>query len=91
MKISVVVPVHNEADNIFPLMEEIVNALSHAEAYEIIYVDDGSNDQTAAVLKQALRDFIALRVIRHQQSCGQITAIYTVVKASNHTWIATLD
>ena len=91
MKISVVVPVHNEADNIVPLIEEIVNALSHAEAYEIIYIDDGSNDQTAAVLKQALRDFKALRVIRHQQSCGQSTAIHTGVKAANHPWIATLD
>ena len=43
MKISVVVPVHNEADNIVSLIEEIVNAMSQAEAYEIIYVDDGSN------------------------------------------------
>ena len=91
MKISVVVPVHNEADNIVSLIEEIVNAMRTAEAYEIIYVDDGSNDQTAAVLKQALRDFKALRVIRHEQSCGQSTAIHTGVKAANHPWIATLD
>ncbi len=91
MKISIVVPVHNEADNIVSLIEEIVNAMSRAEAYEIIYVDDGSNDQTPAVLKQALRDFKALRVIRHQQGCGQSTAIHTGVKAANYPWIATLD
>ena len=91
MKISVVVPVHNEAGNIISLIEEIVNAMSQAEAYEIIYVDDGSNDQTATVLKQALRDFKALKVIRHQQSCGQSTAIYTGVKAAKYPWIATLD
>jgi hypothetical protein len=57
---------------------------STAEAYEIIYVDDGSNDRTAAVLKQALREFKRLRVIRHQQSCGQSTAIHTGVKAANY-------
>jgi len=91
VKISVVVPVHNEADNIVSLIEEIVNAMSTAQDYEIIYVDDGSNDQTATVLKQALHDFKALRVIRHQQSCGQSTAIYTGVKAANYPWIATLD
>ncbi|MDD2658241.1 MAG: glycosyltransferase family 2 protein [Methylococcales bacterium] len=91
MKISVVVPVHNEAGNIVSLIEEIVNAMSTAKAYEIIYVDDGSNDQTTAVLKQALRDFKALRVIRHEQSCGQSTAIYTGVKAAKYPWIATLD
>ena len=91
MKISIVVPVHNEADNIVSLIEEIVNAMSQAEAYEIIYVDDGSNDQTPAVLRQALRDFKALRVIRHQQGCGQSTAIHTGVKTANYPWIATLD
>ncbi|MDD5461711.1 MAG: glycosyltransferase family 2 protein [Methylococcales bacterium] len=91
MKISIVVPVHNEADNIVSLIEEIVNAMRQAQAYEIIYVDDGSNDQTAAVLKQALQDFKRLRVIRHQQGCGQSKAIHTGVKAANYSWIATLD
>ena len=91
MEISVVVPVHNEAGNIISLIEEIVNAMNTAKAYEIIYVDDGSNDQTTAALKQALREFKALRVIRHQQSCGQSTAIYTGVKAAKYPWIATLD
>lgn len=91
MKISIVVPVHNEAENIVSLIEEIVAAMAKAEAYEIIYVDDGSNDDTAAVLQQARQDFKALRVIRHRQSCGQSTAIHTGVKAANYPCIATLD
>ncbi|MDP3590056.1 MAG: glycosyltransferase family 2 protein [Methylobacter sp.] len=91
MKISVVVPVYNEADNISALITEIVMAMSQAEAYEIIYVDDGSNDATAAVLKQAQQNTKALRVIRHRQSCGQSAAIHTGVKAANYPCIATLD
>ncbi len=91
MKISIVVPVYNEADNIKALIAEIVTAMSQAEAYEIIYVDDGSNDDTAAVLQQALQNINVLRVIRHQRSCGQSTAIYTGVKAANYPVIATLD
>jgi dolichol-phosphate mannosyltransferase len=91
MKISIVVPVHNEADNILSLTEEIVKAMSQAQAYEIIYVDDGSNDDTAAVLQHALQQVTALRVIRHEQSCGQSTAIHTGVKAANYPYIATLD
>lgn len=91
MKISIVVPVHNEADNIVSLIEEIVASMSQAEAYEIIYVDDGSNDDTAAVLKQTQQKVKTLRVIRHQRSCGQSTAIYTGVKAANYPYIATLD
>ena len=91
MKISIVVPVHNEADNIDSLIAEIVAAMGQAEAYEIIYVDDGSNDDTAVVLKQVLQNVGALRVIRHQQSCGQSAAIYTGVKAASYPCIATLD
>lgn len=91
MKISIVVPVYNEADNVDSLVAEIVMAMSQAEAYEIIYIDDGSNDDTASVLKLAQQHIKALRVIRHQQSCGQSAAIYTGVKAANYSCIATLD
>ncbi len=91
MRISIVVPVHNEAVNIIPLLEEIDQAMSSAEAYEIIYVDDGSKDATEAVLKQAMSRFKNLRVIRHRQSCGQSTAIVNGVRAATYPWIATLD
>jgi dolichol-phosphate mannosyltransferase len=91
VKISIIVPVYNEADNIISLIDEIVAAMNQAEAYEIIYVDDGSNDDTAAVLKQVQQNVRVLRVIRHQQSCGQSTAVYTGIKAANYPCIATLD
>jgi dolichol-phosphate mannosyltransferase len=91
VEISIIVPVYNEADNIISLIDEIVTAMSLAAAYEIIYVDDGSNDDTAAVLKQAQQNVKALRVIRHRQSCGQSTAIHTGVKAANYPCIAMLD
>lgn len=91
MRISIVVPVFNEAGNILPLLEEIDRAMGRAEAHEIIYVDDGSNDGTADVLKQAMNRFRTLRVIRHQNSCGQSTAVYTGVRAANYPWVATLD
>jgi dolichol-phosphate mannosyltransferase len=91
VKISIIVPVYNETDNISSLITEIVRTVSGAEAYEIIYVDDGSNDDTEAVLKQELQHVKALRVIRHQRSCGQSAAIYTGVKAASYPYIATLD
>jgi dolichol-phosphate mannosyltransferase len=91
MRISIIVPVYNEADNIVFLIDEIVTAMSEAEEYEIIYVDDGSSDRTAALLKQAQQLYKTLRVIQHQQSCGQSTAIYTGVKTANYPYIATLD
>jgi len=91
VRVSIVIPVYNEADNINALIEEIVTAMGQAKAYEIIYVDDGSNDDTPAVLKQALQHVKTLRVIHHRQSCGQSAAIYTGVKAASYPYIATLD
>jgi len=91
VEISVVIPVHNEADNIIPLIDEIVDAMTMAEHYEIIYVDDGSSDATETILQQSLQRVNNLRVIRHRHSCGQSTAIYTGIKAARYPWVATLD
>jgi glycosyltransferase involved in cell wall biosynthesis len=46
--VSIVVPVRNEADNVAPLIAEIIKALDGRWAYEIIYVNDGSTDATAS-------------------------------------------
>jgi dolichol-phosphate mannosyltransferase len=90
-RLSVVVPVRNEQDNIEPLVREIRAALSGKLDYEIIYVDDGSNDATLQRLKEMQFEFPQLRVMRHQFSCGQSTAVRTGVKAATGDWIATLD
>lgn len=91
MKVSVVVPVHNETDNIGPLLAEIAAALIGAAAFEMLVVDDGSTDDTAAKLHAALGQYPQLRVLQHHQSCGQSRAVHTGVKAAIYPWIATLD
>jgi len=91
MKISVVVPVHNEADNVKNLITEIDQALRTQEAYEMIFVDDGSKDDTLAKLIQAMQNYPQLRVLQHQKSCGQSRAIHSGVAAARYNWIATLD
>ncbi len=91
MQVSVVIPVHNEAGNIIPLIEETIAVLKQAKVYEIIVVDDGSQDDTCQVLKQALKKFKPLRVIQHQHGYGQSTAIRTGVSAARYPVVATLD
>jgi dolichol-phosphate mannosyltransferase len=90
MDLSVVIPVKNEAGNIAPLVGEIAAALQGVD-YEIVYVDDGSDDGTAAEIAALRRDMANLVLVRHRQSCGQSAAIRSGVKAARGAWIATLD
>jgi len=89
--LAVVVPVKNEADNILPLVGEIHAALSGKHVHEIIYVDDGSDDRTPEMLREARGKYPALRVVRHKKSCGQSAAVATGVKAARAPIVATLD
>jgi dolichol-phosphate mannosyltransferase len=89
--LAVVVPVKNEADNILPLVGEIDAALSGRHVFEIIYVDDGSDDRTLEMLREARAKYPTLRVVRHKNSCGQSAAVATGVKAARASIIATLD
>src|SRR4051812_42792501 len=91
MDVSVVIPVKNEAGNIAPLAAEIVAALDGLVAYEIVCVDDGSNDSTVAEIRRLQASLPLLRLIRHARSYGQSTAIRSGVKAARGNWIATLD
>jgi len=89
--LSIVVPVKNEAENIAPLIGEIRSALDGLEAYEIVYVDDGSTDETPDRLQSMVRAGAPLRVFRHAVSCGQSAAIWTGVRLARGDIIATLD
>jgi len=89
--LSVVVPVHNEEENIAPLIQEIEDALSDFVAFEIVYVNDGSKDDTKKRLAEAKARHTKLRVITHAHSCGQSTAVRTGIQAARGDWVATLD
>ncbi|MBC3766950.1 glycosyltransferase family 2 protein [Neptunicella marina] len=91
MDLSIIVPAKNEKENIEPLVVEIVNALQHTN-FEIIYVDDGSDDGTfEEIVRLQQSAYPMLKVIQHQYSVGQSGAIYTAVKAAQGTLVITLD
>ncbi len=89
--VAVVVPVRNEADNILPLVTEIAAALDGRRPFEMIFVDDGSDDATPARLSEAQERHPELRVLRHRVGCGQSQAVASGVKAARAALIATLD
>ena len=89
--VSIVVPVRNEADNVAPLVAEIVAALDGRWVYEIIYVNDGSTDATPDRLFAIMKQRGNLRQIRHATSSGQSAAVRSGVRAARGSIVATLD
>lgn len=90
-RLSVVVPVKNEVDNVAPLIAEIEAACAPLAPFEIIYVNDGSTDETAQALATLAQTRPYLRVLHHDRSCGQSIAVRTGVLMANGPIIATLD
>jgi dolichol-phosphate mannosyltransferase len=88
--VSVIVPVRNEAGNIAPLVGEIAAALA-GRAFEIVYVNDGSQDGTTDELSGLMAQHPWLRQIRHARSCGQSAAVRSGVAAARAPLVATLD
>jgi glycosyltransferase involved in cell wall biosynthesis len=88
--LSVVVPVKDEAANVAPLAREIASALNGEDA-EIIFIDDGSSDGTAAALTALKAEIPALRVIQHGRNLGQSRGIRTGVRAARGDIVVTLD
>ena len=73
-----------------PLAREIDAALNN-RSYEMIFVDDGSTDETAAILGRLKAALPTLRVLRHSFRSGQSAAVATGVRAARAPWVATLD
>ena len=90
-EVSVVVPVRNEQDNIIPLIEEIHAALEGVTDFEVVYVDDGSDDATSTRLVESTARYPRLQVLRHRYACGQSTALVTGIRVARGHFIATLD
>ena len=90
-ELSVVIPIHNEINNLAPLLSEIRAALDGRAEYEILCVDDGSDDGTAERLAALQHLFRRLRVIGLRRRTGQSGAIVAGVRAARGGWIATLD
>lgn len=90
--ISVIIPIYNESDNIESLAQEIMQALSaEIYEYEIVFVDDGSQDETLLCLQKLAMQFPVIRFVSHQTNYGQSAGLISGVKAARYPWIVTLD
>lgn len=89
--LSIVIPVLNEAENLRSLTQEVLSACGDVVEFELIFVNDGSTDESRAVLRELRQDHAQLRAIHHDRAWGQSAALRSGIQAARFPWIATLD
>jgi dolichol-phosphate mannosyltransferase len=93
--VSVVIPMLNESGNVLPLIEEISLALKAyapvGDNFEIVCVDDGSEDTTSAEVKQAQITYNSVRLVRHPFRLGMSAALRNGIRRARATWVMTID
>src|SRR4051812_29728723 len=89
---SVVVPLHDEADNVAPLVAELRSVLSTLDGpYEVLLVDDGSRDDTRTIAQRASVDWPQCRVVAFRRNHGQAAALLVGLRLARGAVVVTLD
>jgi glycosyltransferase involved in cell wall biosynthesis len=91
MNVSVVIPVYNSEGSLEPLIERLRPVLTSAAAYEILLVNDGSRDNSAAVARELAGKFPEVQLIDLSRNYGQHNALLCGIRKARYEVILTLD
>ncbi|MFQ6082594.1 MAG: glycosyltransferase family 2 protein [Candidatus Aminicenantia bacterium] len=90
--LSIIIPVYNEQENLRELHQEIKNVLDKFKKnYEIIFVDDGSVDNSFSLLKQIHKENSRVKVIRLRKNFGQTAALSAGFDYLRGKMVVTMD
>jgi glycosyltransferase involved in cell wall biosynthesis len=90
--VSVVIPVHNEVENLVALLDELEAVLSSQNrSYEVILIDDGSVDGTSGLLRKLTTERSYLKAIFFRRNFGQTAAFDAGFRAAAGTLVVTMD
>ncbi len=90
-RLSVVIPVYNEEDNLGPLHERLAPVLAGLGAYEIVFVDDGSTDRSVDVGRELQRRDANVRLIQFSRNFGHQAALSAGLDASRGDAVVFMD
>ncbi len=91
-QLSIVVPLYNEQDSVTPLYQAIVNAVGALDrSFEMVFVDDGSKDQTVAVATALARNDPRLRIVKFRRNYGQTAAMAAGIEYARGDILITMD
>lgn len=91
MKLSLVVPCYNEEGNVEKFLQEVRNIFKNDINYEVIFVNDGSTDNTRAVLKQLAKENKNVQVITFSRNFGKEAAMYAGLTSSCGEMVCVID
>lgn len=91
MKISVIVPMYNEKDNVINTLSQVNAVMEKYDNYEILAVDDGSKDDTFQIASEFASENRNIRILKHQVNMGMGKALRTGFKHSDGDIIITID
>ena len=89
--LSIVVPFYNEEGNVESLYKKIKVVIQNYASYEMIFVDDGSADQTPVILEAIAKSDPCVKVIQFAKNYGQTAAMMAGIEAASHDIIVSLD
>ncbi len=91
-ELSVVIPVYNEEENLPPLWEELRGVLDgRGLAFEVVFVDDGSRDRSAEIIRGFREADRRVRLVRLKANAGETAATDAGFKAAHGTWVVVMD
>jgi dolichol-phosphate mannosyltransferase len=89
---SVVIPLYNEEENVRELVDRLVPVLAAtAKPFEIVFVDDGSRDQTSAMVRAAYASDPRVKLVRFARNYGQEAAVQAGILHATGRWIIQMD
>jgi dolichol-phosphate mannosyltransferase len=92
VSLSVIVPAYNEADGLAVFQQSLLSVLKKADInYEVIYVDDGSTDNTAELIRRWHDDDHNIKLISLSRNFGKESALSAGIAAANGDAILMID
>jgi dolichol-phosphate mannosyltransferase len=91
-ELSIVIPVHNEAESLPVLWDELVSVLARlGQDAEVIFVDDASRDSSADVIHRFVDSDTRVRLLRFETHAGLTAAFFAGLRAARGSILATMD
>jgi len=89
VSVSIIIPIYNEGKNLFELVKQISNNLDMID-YEIIFVDDGSKDNTTELIRE-LKKAYPLKLIQRGKKLGLSSAVITGLEFTTKKFVCVMD